>query len=151
MATLKDIKPHPGSVKKKKREGRGNSGYGGKTAGKGMNGQKARKSPDINKQFEGGQTPLYRRLPKRQYISLPNRKFFSIINLKDLEVFEDGAEVTPEILEEKRIIRKLAKDGVKILGQGELKVTLKVQAHHFSVSAKEKIESAGGSCQVIGE
>ena len=128
------------------RRGRGESSGNGKTAGKGHKGQKARSgAPRLG--FEGGQMPLFRRLPKRGFTNR-NSKVYSIINLTDLEKFESGAEVTPEILLEAGIIKKL-NDGVKILGNGEIKNPLKVKAHKVSASAKEAIEAVGGTVEVI--
>ena len=128
------------------RRGRGESSGNGKTAGKGHKGQKARSgAPRLG--FEGGQMPLFRRLPKRGFTNR-NSKVYSIINLTDLEKFESGAEVTPEILLNAGIIKKL-NDGVKILGNGEIKNPLKVKAHKVSASAKEAIEAVGGTVEVI--
>jgi large subunit ribosomal protein L15 len=149
---LTDLKPTPGSKHKKKREARGRSGYGGKTAGRGHNGQGQRAGGAIRKQFEGGQTPLYRRLPKHQYISSPNRLDYTVINLSrlDSQGFAEGTEVTPELLLEKKIIKKLENGGLKILGNGELKTKkLKIKAHSFSASAEEKIKKAGSSIEKI--
>ncbi len=128
------------------RRGRGESSGNGKTAGKGHKGQKARSgAPRLG--FEGGQMPLFRRLPKRGFTNR-NSKVYSIINLTDLEKFESGAEVTPEILLNAGIIKKL-NDGVKVLGNGEIKNPLKVKAHKISASAKEAIEAVGGTVEVI--
>lgn len=148
---LTDLKPAPGAKHKKKREGRGRAGYGGKTAGRGHNGQQQRAGGGIRKQFEGGQTPLYRRLPKHQFISLPNRKDYTVINLATLESYglEKGSEVSPEYLLAKNLIKKLEKGGLKILAHGELKTPLKIKAHAFSASAAEKIKQIGGSAEKI--
>lgn len=148
---LTDLKPAPGSKKKKKREARGHAGYGGKTAGRGHNGQKQRAGCSIRKQFEGGQTPLYRRLPKHQYISTPNKKDYTIISLSSLESLglKAGSEVTPEFLLENKVIKKLENGGLKVLGNGELKTSLKIKAHAFSASAEEKIGKSGGSIEKI--
>lgn len=148
---LTDLTPSPGSKHKKKREGRGRAGYGGKTAGKGHNGQGQRAGASIRKQFEGGQTPLYRRLPKHQYISNPNSVFYTIINLSQLsnEALNDVTEITPEILLEKKVIKKLENGGLKVLGTGELKKPVKILAHSFSGSAQEKIKKAGGTAELI--
>ena len=128
------------------RRGRGESSGNGKTAGKGHKVQKAR-SGAPRRGFEGGQMPLFRRLPKRGFTNR-NSKVYSIINLTDLEKFESGAEVTPEILLNAGIIKKL-NDGVKVLGNGEIKNPLKVKAHKISASAKEAIEAVGGTVEVI--
>ena len=128
------------------RRGRGESSGNGKTAGKGHKGQKARSgAPRLG--FEGGQMPLFRRLPKRGFTNR-NSKVYTIINLSALEKFESGAEVTPEILLEAGIIKKL-NDGVKILGNGEIKNPLKVKVSKVSASAKEAIEAVGGTVEVI--
>ena len=145
---LEDLKPAAGSRKKAKRVGRGpGSGYG-KTSGKGHKGQKARGKGKVRVGFEGGQMPLYRRLPKRGFKNV-NRKIYSIINLRTLEEkFQENDEVTPEILEKMGVIKKML-DGVKILGNGELSKPLVVKAHAFSKKAKEKIEAVGGKAEVI--
>ena len=151
MATLADLKPTEGSKKRKKREGRGNAGYGGKTAGKGMNGQQARKSAGVRKQFEGGQTPLYRRLPKKQYIPSWNRISYTIVSLDLLNSLEvdKNTEITPEYLLEQKIIKKLANGGLKVLANGKLEKSIKIKAHAFSVSAEKKIQEAGGKIEKI--
>ena len=144
---LSNLQPAEGSKHSDNfRRGRGHGSGNGKTAGKGHKGQKARSgAPRIG--FEGGQMPLYRRLPKRGF---KNRNTLEIvaINMSALEVFEDGATVTIDAMKEVGIIKN-AKDGVKILGNGELTKKLTVQANAFSASAKEKIESLGGKAEVI--
>ena len=144
---LSNLRPAEGSKHSNNfRRGRGESSGNGKTAGKGHKGQKARSgAPRLG--FEGGQMPLFRRLPKRGFTNR-NSKVYSIINLTDLEKFESGAEVTPEILLNAGIIKKL-NDGVKGLGNGEIKNPLKVKAHKISASAKEAIEAVGGTVEVI--
>lgn len=128
------------------RRGRGHGSGNGKTAGKGHKGQKARSgAPRVG--FEGGQMPLYRRLPKRGFLNR-NTKEIVAINVSALEVFESGATVTVDSLKEVGIIKN-PKDGVKILGNGELTKSLTVQANAFSAAAKEKIESLGGKAEVI--
>lgn len=129
------------------RVGRGHGSGNGKTAGRGQKGQKSRSGGKIRVGFEGGQMPLYRRLPKRGF---KNRNTLEIvaINISALEVFEDGATVTIDAMKEVGIIKN-PKDGVKILGNGELTKKLTVQANAFSASAKEKIESLGGNAEVI--
>ncbi len=148
---LTDLKPAPGSKQNKKREGRGRSGYGGKTAGRGHNGQGQRAGGAIRKQFEGGQTPLYRRLPKHQHISSPNRKTYTILNIGDLEDLgiDSNTVITPEYLVERKIIKKLENGGLKILAFGELTQVFKIEANAFSAAAKEKIEALGGSIKKI--
>ena len=145
---LEDLRPSPGAMKEKKRKGRGPGSGLGKTAGRGHKGQKARGSSKVEPWFEGGQTPLHRRLPKRGFKNI-NKKVYAIVNVKTLEEkFEEGEVVTPESLLEKGIIKKI-NDGVKILGNGELTKPLTVKAHAFSKSAKEKIEKVGGKVEVI--
>lgn len=128
------------------RRGRGHGSGNGKTAGKGHKGQKAR-SGAPRPGFEGGQMPLFRRLPKRGFTDR-NSKVITAINVDKLNRFEDGTEVTPEVLKETGVIKKF-NDGVKILGNGELTKKLNVKANAFSASAKEKIEAAGGTVEVI--
>lgn len=152
MATLRDIKPAPNSTKKKKRAARGPAGKGPKTHGKGMNGQSARKSPDIPAGFEGGQTPLYRRLPKKQYIAAFNKVEYTILNVSDLDAIcakLDKKILTPQLLLEHKVIKKLENGGLKILGNGEVTSAVQVEAHVFSASAKEKIEKAQGTAIII--
>ncbi|MBR5859290.1 MAG: 50S ribosomal protein L15, partial [Clostridia bacterium] len=126
---------------------RGAGSGNGKTAGKGHKGQNARSGGGVRPGFEGGQIPLYRRLPKRGFNNV-FAKHYAIVNVSDLEIFDNGAVITTEALLEKRIIRK-ALDGVKILGRGELTKKVTVQAAIFSAGAKEKIESVGGKCEVV--
>ena len=144
---LSNLKPAEGSKQSNNfRRGRGHGSGNGKTAGKGHKGQKARSgAPRIG--FEGGQMPLYRRLPKRGFKNR-NTKEIVAINMSKLEVFEDGATVTIDAMKEIGIIKN-PKDGVKILGNGELTKKLTVQANAFSATAKEKIESLGGKAEVI--
>lgn len=144
---LHELKPAEGSRGERKRKGRGIGTGNGKTAGKGHKGQNARSGGGVRLGFEGGQTPLFRRLPKRGFTNI-NRKEFTIVNLSTLNRFEDGTEVTPELLLETGVISKL-NDGVKILASGAVEKKLTVKAHKFSSSAKEAIEAAGGSVEVI--
>ena len=144
---LHDLKPTPGSKHRRRRVGRGESSGLGRTSGKGNKGQKARSGASIRPGFEGGQMPLYRRIPKRGFTNIW-KKEWEIVNIDALNAFEDGTEVTPELLLETGIARKLA-DGIKILGDGILEKKLTVKAHKFSASAVEKIESAGGKAEVI--
>ncbi|HDR4709613.1 TPA: 50S ribosomal protein L15 [Bacillus paranthracis] len=144
---LHELKPAEGSRKVRNRVGRGIGSGNGKTAGKGHKGQNARSGGGVRLGFEGGQTPLFRRLPKRGFTNI-NRKEFAIVNLSTLNRFEDGTEVTPELLLEIGVISKL-NDGVKILASGAVEKKLTVKAHKFSSSAKEAIEAAGGSVEVI--
>ncbi|MDD4779950.1 MAG: 50S ribosomal protein L15 [Tissierellia bacterium] len=144
---LHELKPNPGSVKKRKRLGRGTATGQGKTAGRGMNGQGSRSGGGVRPGFEGGNMPLYRRLPKRGFTNIFGT-VYSELNVEDLNKFEDGVEVTPEILKSEGILKKQL-DGVKILGNGEITKKLTVKAHKFSKSAVEKIEAAGGKVEVI--
>jgi large subunit ribosomal protein L15 len=144
---LYELSPAEGSTKENFRKGRGAGSGNGKTAGKGHKGQNARSGGGVRPGFEGGQIPLYRRLPKRGFNNI-FAKHYAIVNVSDLEVFDNDAVITTEVLLEKRIIRK-ALDGVKILGRGELTKKVTVQAAIFSAGAKEKIESVGGKCEVV--
>ncbi|APH06646.1 50S ribosomal protein L15 [Bacillus weihaiensis] len=144
---LHELKPAEGSRKTRNRVGRGIGSGNGKTAGKGHKGQNARSGGGVRPGFEGGQTPLFQRLPKRGFTNI-NRKDFAIVNLDTLNRFEDGTEVTPELLLETGIVSNV-KSGVKILGNGQLEKKLTVKANKFSASAKEAIESAGGTAEVI--
>ena len=144
---LHELKPAQGSRKTRNRVGRGSSSGNGKTAVRGQKGQKARSGGNIRSGFEGGQTPLFRRLPKRGFTNI-NAKEYALVNLDQLNVFEDGAEVTPALLVESGIIKD-EKDGIKVLGNGTLNKQLTVKASKFSASAKEAIESKGGKAEVI--
>ncbi|WP_339060621.1 50S ribosomal protein L15 [Tepidibacillus marianensis] len=144
---LHELKPAEGSRHTRKRVGRGIGSGNGKTAGKGHKGQNARSGGGVRLGFEGGQNPLYRRLPKRGFTN-PTRKEFEIVNLDVLNRFEAGTTVTPELLQEMGYVKQV-KDGVKILGNGELNVQLTVKAHKFSQSAIEKIAAVGGKTEVI--
>ncbi|MBQ9036664.1 MAG: 50S ribosomal protein L15 [Erysipelotrichaceae bacterium] len=144
---LHELRPVDGARKDGFRLGRGHGSGNGKTAGKGHKGQKARSGGLGKLGFEGGQTPLARRLPKRGFTNF-TRKEYAIINLDQLNRFEDGAEVNPTILKELGIVKSL-KDGLKVLGEGELEKKLTVKAHKFSASAAAAIEKAGGKAEVI--
>lgn len=144
---LHELKPAEGSRKKRNRVGRGIGSGNGKTAGRGHKGQNARSGGGVRPGFEGGQNPLYRRLPKRGFNN-PNRTEYAIVNLEDLNRFDADSVVTPELLIESGVVKN-AKDGIKILGDGELNVKLTVKANKFSQSAVEKIEAAGGKTEVI--
>jgi large subunit ribosomal protein L15 len=144
---LHELKPAPGSTTAPKRLGRGVGSGLGKTSGKGHKGAKARSGGGKRPGFEGGQMPLVRRLPKRGFYN-PFRTEYVAINVDRLEVFEDGATVTPVELIQMGIIKKI-EDGVKIMGGGELTRKLTVQANKFTATAKEKIEAAGGKAEVI--
>jgi large subunit ribosomal protein L15 len=144
---LHKLKPSPGARISAKRVGRGVASGWGKTAGRGQKGQKARSGASIRRGFEGGQTPLFQRLPKRGF---KNRfkKIWSIVNLETLNRFEPGTVITPALLQDSGIVKSF-QDGIKILGKGELEKELTVQAHSFSAQAKKKIEAAGGRTEVI--
>lgn len=144
---LSNLKPNEGAVSERSRVGRGHASGNGKTAGRGHKGQKARSGGSTRLGFEGGQMPLYRRIPKRGF-TCRNSKTIVGINLSALEVFEDGATVSVETLIESGIVKN-PKDGVKILGNGELTKKLTVQANAFSAKAAEKIEALGGKAEVI--
>lgn len=144
---LSNLQPSFGSTHSKKRIGRGHGSGTGKTAGKGHKGQKARSGGGVKPGFEGGQMPLQRRLPKRGFTPL-TRKVFALVNLRDLELFEAGSVVDLEALGKAGLIGQL-KDGVKILGDGDLTRALTVKAHKFSKTAQAKIEAAGGSVEVL--
>ncbi len=145
---LHDLHPAPGSTHAKRRVGRGTGSGHGTTAGKGHKGQKARAGGGVKPGFEGGQTPLYRRLPQRRGFRNITRKVYAVINLDDLEQFEAGTEVSVESLMKCGLVKRL-KDGVKVLGDGELTKALTVKVHKFSKSAEEKIASAGGTAEVV--
>ena len=145
---LNGLKYNEGSKKDIKRLGRGSSSGTGKTSGRGENGQKSRSGGGVRVGFEGGQLPLYRRLPKRGFSNAMFKKTYAVINVSDLNKFEEGTEVTPELLFEMGIIKKQL-SGIKVLGNGELTKKLTVEAVKFSKSAKEAIEKAGGKVEVL--
>ena len=144
---LHELSPAAGSTKENWRRGRGPASGNGKTAGKGHKGQNARSGGGVRPGFEGGQIPLYRKLPKRGFNNAVFAKNYAIVNVEDLNRFEDGAVVDLELLLAAKIIRK-PMDGVKVLGNGELTKKLTVKAAVFSATAKEKIEAAGGKTEV---
>jgi len=144
---LHELKPAEGARKERKRLGRGIGSGQGKTAGKGHKGQNARSGGGVRLGFEGGQTPLFRRLPKRGFTNI-NRKEYAIVNLDALNRFEDGTEVTPELLIESGVVSN-ERAGIKILAKGNLEKKLTVKAQKFSSAAKEAIEAAGGNTEVI--
>ncbi len=145
---LANLKPPKGAVKKKRRVGRGPGSGRGKTSGRGHKGQNSRSGSQPHPRFEGGQMPLYRRLPKRGFTNI-FRKEFVIINVGELEKFAKNGVVDVSILQEKGRIGKNIKAGLKVLGDGEISQALVVKAHKFSQSAKEKIEKAGGKVEVL--
>ncbi len=144
---LSNLQPSYGSTHSKKRIGRGHGSGTGKTSGKGHKGQNARSGGGVKPGFEGGQMPLQRRLPKRGFTPL-SRKVYDLVNLRDLELFDAGSVVDLETLGKAGLIGHI-KDGVKILGDGDLSKALTVKAHKFSKSAQAKIEAAGGAVEVI--
>lgn len=144
---LHELRPAAGSTKNRKRVGRGTGSGLGTTAGRGMNGQNSRSGGGVRPGFEGGQMPLFRRLPKRGFKNF-TRKNWTIVNIETLNRFEDGTEITPELLLEAGVLSKV-EYGVKILGDGELTKKLTVKANKFTQSAITKIEAAGGKAEVI--
>ena len=145
---LNSVKPNPGAIKAKKRVGRGPGSGTGKTAGRGENGQNSRSGGGVRIGFEGGQTPLFRRLPKRGFTNARFKKVYAVLNLDDLNRFENGAEVTPEILKDMGLIKNM-QDGLKILGNGKLEKKLNIKANKFSKKAASEIEKLGGKAEVI--
>ena len=145
---LHELEKNIGATHAKKRVGRGSGSGLGKTSGRGQKGQKARSGGSINPVFEGGQLPLYRRLPKRGFTNGKFRTRYAVINLSDLNVFEDGTVVTPALLKETGMIKNQL-DGIKVLSNGKLEKKLTVQAHKFSTAALEKIEESGSKAEVI--
>ena len=146
---LHEIAPAPNSTKSQKRLGRGIGSGLGKTSGKGHKGQNARSGGGVRPGFEGGQMPLIRRLPRRGFNNKIFKKEYNIINVGDLNVFEDKTVVTAELLLEKNMINKVAPYGLKVLGNGELTKALTVKANKFTDSATQKIVSAGGKVEVL--
>lgn len=144
---LHELSKPIGSTKNTKRRGRGTATGQGKTGGRGMNGQKSRSGGKVRLGFEGGQMPLYRRIPKRGFTNV-FKKEWSIMNVSDLNCFEDGTEITPELLVQEGKVKQV-KAGVKILGEGDLEKKLTVKANKFSEAAIKKIEAAGGKAEVI--
>ncbi len=145
---LHELKYNEGSIKSSKRKGRGASSGNGKTAGRGQKGQNSRSGGGVRPGFEGGQNPLFRRVPKRGFNNYNFQTKYAVINVGDLNKFEDGATVTPELLKEMGLVKKQL-DGIKVLGNGDLNKKLTVKATIFSKSAKEKIERTGGKAEVI--
>lgn len=147
---LTDIRPAKGSNKKEKRKGRGWGSGNGKTAGRGYNGQGQRSGGSVRPGFEGGQMPLFRRLPKKKYFHVVNQTNYGIINVKDLSKYASDTVVTLEFLKKAGLVDKHA-EALRVLGNGELTVGLTVEASHFTESAKQKIEAAGGKAVILGE
>ncbi|PLR80501.1 50S ribosomal protein L15 [Bacillus canaveralius] len=144
---LHELNPAEGSRQERKRKGRGIGSGNGKTAGRGHKGQNARSGGGVRPGFEGGQTPLFQRLPKRGFTNI-HRTEYAVVNLETLNRFEDGTEVTPELLIETGVVSN-EKAGIKILAKGNVEKKLTVKAHKFSSAAKEAIEAAGGQTEVI--
>ncbi|QDI91488.1 50S ribosomal protein L15 [Salicibibacter halophilus] len=144
---LHDLKPAEGSRKKGIRPGRGYGSKRSNTAGRGEHGQKSRSGGNVRPGFEGGQNPIYKRLPKRGFTN-PTRKAYTVVNIETLNRFEEGTEVTPELLIETGTVKK-ENDGIKILGDGQLETKLTVKANKFSASAVKAIEAAGGRTEVV--
>ena len=144
---LHELSPSEGSKKKAFRVGRGHGSGNGKTSGKGQKGQKARSGGGVRPGFEGGQMPIYRRLPKRGFTNIFAKKYTSI-NVEDLNKFDNGTEITAEVLIENGVIKKI-NDGIVVLGRGDLNKKVTIKAKRFSKSAEEKISAAGGKAEVI--
>ncbi len=148
MRNLSNLQPTPGSRKRRKRVGRGDGSGDGKYSGRGIKGQKARTGHSRRPGFEGGQTPLWRRIPKRGFVN-PHRKAYAYVNIDELMAkYDDGAEVTPEDVLDRGIVDQL-NDGLKVLGRGECDKALTVYAHRMSQSARQKIEAAGGHVTLL--
>jgi len=143
---IHDLRPAPGATHRRKKIGRGPGSGHGKTSTRGHNGQKSREQ--VNPNFEGGQTALHRRLPQVRGFKPVNKKYYAIVNVSDLEAFDADTEVTPELLVERGVLRD-TRDGVKILGDGEITKKLTVRANKFSKSAIEKLQAAGGAAEVL--
>ena len=144
---LHELKAAEGSRRVRNRVGRGAATGNGKTSGRGQKGQKARSGGKVRPGFEGGQLPLFRRIPKRGFTNI-NRKEYAVVNLDQLNRFEECTEVTPELLIETGVVKN-AKAGIKVLGNGSLEKKLTVKAHKFSASAAEAIDAKGGAHEVI--
>jgi len=145
---LSTMRPNDGATTTRKRVGRGPGSGLGKTSGKGHKGQNARSGGGVRPGFEGGQLPLFRRLPKRGFSNAKFKTEYATINLSDLNRFEDGAVITPELLKEMGLLKNQL-DGVKVLGNGTLEKKLTVKAHKFSSKAQREIESLGGKIEVM--
>ena len=145
---LHELEKNIGATHAKKRVGRGSGSGLGKTSGRGQKGQKARSGGSINPVFEGGQLPLYRRIPKRGFTNAKFKTVYAVINVADLNVFEDGTVVTPALLKDTGLVKNQL-DGIKVLGNGKLEKKLTIQANKFSTSALEKIKESGSKAEVI--
>jgi large subunit ribosomal protein L15 len=149
MSGINTLKPNPGSTHKTKRIGRGPGSGHGKTAARGNKGMWSRSGSSQKRGFEGGQMPLHRRMPKRGFSNAVFKKKFSTINVSDLSKFEKESKVGPQELVDKGIVRKIAKNGLRVLGDGAVDRALQVSAHYFTEGAREKITKAGGTVEVI--
>jgi large subunit ribosomal protein L15 len=149
MSGINTLKPNPGSTHKTKRIGRGPGSGHGKTAARGNKGMWSRSGSSQKRGFEGGQMPLHRRMPKRGFTNAVFKKEFSTINVSDLSKFEKGSKVGPQELVDKGIVRKIAKNGLRVLGDGAVDHALHVSAHYFTEGARDKITKAGGTVEVI--
>jgi large subunit ribosomal protein L15 len=149
MSGINTLRPDPGSTHKTKRIGRGPGSGRGKTAGRGNKGMWSRSGSSQKRGFEGGQMPLHRRMPKRGFTNAPFKKEYSTINVSDLVKFEKGSKIGPQELLAAGIVRKLEKNGLRVLGDGAIDRALHVSAHYFTEGAREKITKAGGTCEVI--
>ena len=147
--TLDELRNNPGARRRRRVRGRGPGSGRGKTSGRGHKGQKARSGGKSSRGFEGGQMPLYRRLPKRGFNRARFKVVYSVVNLKSLSAFADGDRITPSVLKERGLIKNV-RQPVKVLGDGELRVKLEVVAHAFSQTARQAIEQQGGTCEIIG-
>jgi len=145
---LHELSPSKGSTHSKKRVGRGTGSGLGTTAGRGMNGQNSRSGGGVRPGFEGGQMPLFRRLPRKGFSNARFKKSWTILNVEELNVFENDTVITPELLIESGLIKKL-NDGIKILGNGEIEKKLTIKANKFTQTAIQKIEAVGGKAEVI--
>lgn len=145
---LNELQKNIGATHAKKRVGRGSGSGLGKTSGRGQKGQKARSGGSINPVFEGGQLPLYRRIPKRGFTNARFKTVYGVINVEDFNKFENGTVVTPALLKETGLVKKQY-EGIKVLGNGKLEKKLTIQANKFSASALEKIKEAGSKAEVI--
>lgn len=145
---LHELRKNIGATHDRKRVGRGPGSGLGKTSGTGHKGQKSRSGGSINPVFEGGQLPLYRRIPKRGFSNKRFKTEYAVINVEDLNIFEDGTVVTPVLLKEQKIVKKQL-DGIKVLGEGTLEKKLTIQANKFSKTAMEKIKESGSKAEVI--
>ncbi len=149
MSGINTLRPDTGSTHKTKRIGRGPGSGRGKTAGRGSKGMWSRSGSSQKRGFEGGQMPLHRRLPKRGFTNAPFKKEFSTINVRDLAKFDKGSKIGPQELVATGVIRKIERDGLRILGDGQIDRALHISAHYFTEGAREKITKAGGTCEVI--